>query len=98
MTAYVIAEVEVTDPEAYKAYQALVPPSLARHGGRFLARGGRTEPLEGAPPATRIVILEFESVDAAKRWYDSPDYSEALAIRKKSAKSRLFIVEGAPPG
>ena len=96
MTAYVIAEVEVTDPEGYKAYQALVPPSLARHGGRFLVRGGRTETLEGAP-AKRIVLLEFESVEAAKRWYDSPDYSEAIPLRMKSAKARLFIVEGAPP-
>jgi uncharacterized protein (DUF1330 family) len=74
-----------------------VPPSLARHGGRFLVRGGRTEALEGAP-AKRIVLLEFESVEAAKRWYDSPDYSEAIPLRKKSAKARLFIVEGAPPG
>ncbi len=94
MTAYVIAEVEVTDPEAYRAYQALVPPSLARHGGRFLARGGRTEPLEGTPPK-RIVVLEFDSIEAAKGWYNSPDYSEAIAIRKKSAKARLFIVEAA---
>lgn len=94
MTAYVIAEVDVTDPETYKVYTALTPASIARHGGRFLVRGGPCETLEGDSPK-RIVVVEFDSVEAARRWYDSPDYTEARAIRERAAESRLFIVEGA---
>lgn len=96
MAAYLIAEVEVTDPELYKAYMALTPASIARYGGRFLVRGGPTEALEGAPPK-RIVVAAFDSLDAARRWYHSVEYTEARAIRSKAAKSRLFLVEGAPP-
>jgi uncharacterized protein (DUF1330 family) len=96
MTAYVIAEVDVTDPEAYKAYQALTPASIARHGGRFIVRGGSTEALEGAPPK-RIVVAEFASMEAARRWYHSRDYGEARAIRETAAKTRLFFVDGAAP-
>lgn len=94
MTAYVIAEIDVTDAETYKAYTALTPASIARHGGRFLVRGGPAEGLEGDSPK-RIVVVEFDSVAAARRWYESPDYTEAKAIRARAAESRLFIVEGA---
>jgi uncharacterized protein (DUF1330 family) len=94
MVAFVIAEVDVTDPETYKAYQALTPGSVARHGGRFIARGGPTESLEGAQPK-RVVIIEFESMAAARLWYHSPDYTEARAIREKAATARLYFVEGA---
>jgi uncharacterized protein (DUF1330 family) len=94
MAAYVIAEVDVTDPEAYKAYTALTPASIARHGGRFIVRGGGTEALEGTPPK-RIVVVEFADMEAARRWYHSRDYSEARAIREAAAKTRLFFVEGA---
>ena len=94
MTAYVIAEVDVRDVELYRDYIKLTPGSIARHGGRFLVRGGATEALEGAPPK-RIVVLEFADRAAAERWYHSADYAEARAIREKAAVSRLFIVEGA---
>jgi uncharacterized protein (DUF1330 family) len=94
MTAYVIAEVDIRDAELYREYAKLTPGSITRHDGRFLVRGGATEALEGAPPK-RIVVLEFADRAAAERWYHSPDYSEALAIREKAAVSRLFIVEGA---
>jgi uncharacterized protein (DUF1330 family) len=94
MTAYVIAEIDIRDAELYRDYVKLTPGSIARHGGRFLARGGATEALEGAPPK-RIVVLEFANRAAAERWYHSPDYSEARAIREKAAVSRLFIVDGA---
>jgi uncharacterized protein (DUF1330 family) len=94
MAAYVIAEVDVTDPETYSAYQALTPGSIARHGGRFVVRGGATESLEGAPPK-RVVVAEFASMEAARLWYHSRDYSEARAIREKAAKTRLYFVEGA---
>jgi uncharacterized protein (DUF1330 family) len=94
MTAYVIAEVDIRNPELYRDYVKLTPASITRHGGRFLVRGGATEALEGAPPK-RIVVLEFATRAAAERWYNSPDYSEARAIREKAAVSRLFVVEGA---
>jgi uncharacterized protein (DUF1330 family) len=94
MTAYVIAEVDIRDPELYREYAKLTPGSIARHGGRVRVRGGATKALEGEP-TKRIVVLEFDSVEAAERWYHSPDYAEALAMRKKAAVSRLFIVEGA---
>jgi uncharacterized protein (DUF1330 family) len=94
MTAYVIAEVDVRDAELYRDYTKLTPGSITRHGGRFLVRGGATEALEGAAPK-RIVVLEFADIAAAERWYHSPDYAEARAIREKAAVSRLFIVEGA---
>ena len=96
MAAYVIAEVEVTDPDGYKSYLALVPPSLAPFGGRILVRGGRTVPLEGAS-AKRIVVIEFDSVETAERWYRSPTYAEAIPLRQGAATARLFIVEGASP-
>jgi uncharacterized protein (DUF1330 family) len=94
MAAFVIAEVDVTDPETYKAYQALTPVSIARHGGRFVVRGGATESLEGAPPK-RVVVVEFASLEAARRWYHSSDYSQARAIREKAATTRLYFVDGA---
>jgi len=94
MTAYVIAEVDIRDPELYRDYVKLTPASITRHGGRFLVRGGAAEALEGAAPK-RIVVLEFANRAAAERWYRSPDYAEARAIREKAAVSRLFIVEGA---
>jgi uncharacterized protein (DUF1330 family) len=97
MTAYVIAEVEVADPEAYKTYVAATPASIARYGGRFLVRGGSGEALEGAAPK-RIVVLEFASREAARRWYESPEYSAARALRETAATVRLFIVEGVLPG
>ena len=96
MAAYVIAEVEVIDPNGYKTYQALVPPSLAPFGGRILVRGGRTVSLEGAP-TKRIVVIEFDNVETAERWYRSPAYAEAIPLRQRAATARLFIVEGAPP-
>jgi|SRR5690242_19345577 uncharacterized protein (DUF1330 family) len=94
MTAYVIAEMEVSDPEAYRKYMALTPAAIARHGGRFLVRGGPGEALEGAPP-NRIVVLAFDSMEAARRFYDSAEYRAARKEREGAATARLFIVEGA---
>lgn len=94
MTAYVIVEIDVTDPAAYEPYKKAASESIARHGGKYIVRGGKTVSLEGAPPK-RVVILEFPSLDAAKRFYDSADYQAAIQLRKKAtASSRFFIVEG----
>ena len=95
MSAYLIAEVEVTDPEAYKAYMARTPAAIHKHGGRFIVRGGgNAVSLEGTPPK-RIVVLEFPDKVTAERFYRSPDYQEILPLRQRASIGRFFIVEGA---
>jgi uncharacterized protein (DUF1330 family) len=94
---YVIGEVQVTDPETYQTYAGQTKPILEKFGGRYLARGGQTIPLEGAAPAGRVVILEFPSVAAAKAFQDSPEYQAMAEIRRKSSTGRAFIVEGLNP-
>jgi uncharacterized protein (DUF1330 family) len=94
--AYVIANIEVTDPARYAEYIELTPGSIAPFGGRFIARGGRSERLEGTTPANRIVILEFPSYEQAKAWYDSDGYRVAMAIRQSASTGTLILVEGTP--
>ena len=84
MPAYVIADIDVHDPEAYREYGALVPGTLEPFGGRFLVRGGDCEPLEGDWRPRRLVVLEFPSADHARRWYASTDYVAAMAIRHRA--------------
>ncbi len=96
MAAYVIVEVEVHDPEAYRAYTSKVPATLAPFGGRFLARGGATETLEGEWRPQRIVVLEFPDAASAKAWHASPAYAEIAPIRHAHARTAfLTVVEGA---
>ncbi|TAN50254.1 MAG: DUF1330 domain-containing protein [Betaproteobacteria bacterium] len=95
MSAYVIAEVSVTDPKRYEEYRRLVPATLAKHGGRFLVRGGAVETKEGGWTPARLVVLEFASMAQARDWYDSPQYQQALAIRLQSANSKVIFAEGA---
>jgi uncharacterized protein (DUF1330 family) len=94
MAAYVIAEVEVTDPEGYKPYATLVPASIALYGGRFLVRGGTAEVLEGDWPQRRRVIIEFPSMEAARAWWDSPEYEKPKAMRRAASNGRLILLEG----
>jgi uncharacterized protein (DUF1330 family) len=94
MPAYVLAEVEITNPEGYKAYTTLVPATIAKHGGRFLVRGGAAHTLEGEWPQQRRVIIEFPSVEAARQWWDSPDYEKPKALRRANSKGRLLLLEG----
>lgn len=94
MTAYVIVDIEVTNPEGYKEYMKLSPPAVAAYGGKFVARGGRTEVLEGDWMPNRLVILQFENIENAKAWLDSPEYSEAKALRHKYARSNMVVIEG----
>ncbi len=94
MVAYVIAEIEVTNPEGYKAYTAVVPATIEKYGGRFLVRGGKAQALEGDWPECRRVILEFPTAEAARRWYDSPEYEKPLALRRANSNGRLLLVEG----
>ncbi|HJU15431.1 MAG TPA: DUF1330 domain-containing protein [Stellaceae bacterium] len=95
MPAYIIAEITVTDPAGYEPYRPLAAASIARFGGRFLARGGKTELLEGAPELQRVVVIEFPDAETARRWYRSEEYQSALKIRQAASHGRLFLVEGA---
>ena len=93
MTAYLIAHVTVTDPEAYQGYQALAPAAFAAHGARFLARGGAHEVLEG-PVLDRQVVIEFPTLAAARACYQSAEYQAARARREGAAVAHVVIVEG----
>lgn len=95
MTAYVIVETDVTDPEQYEQYKAATPAAIAAGGGRFLVRGGELAVLEGDWSPSRIVLLEFEDLEAAKRWYDSEMYREARKLRDGAANLRMVAVQGA---
>jgi uncharacterized protein (DUF1330 family) len=95
MAAYVIAEIRVTDPPGYEPYRPLAAASIARHGGRFLARGGAALLLEGNSPPERVVVIEFPDLATAQRWYQSEEYQSALKIRQAASQGRLILVEGA---
>jgi uncharacterized protein (DUF1330 family) len=94
--AYVIAEVEVSDPAAFKEYADKTPGTMEPFNGRYIVRGGKSLSLEGDAPK-RFVVAQFDSFEKAKAWEDSPAYSAIRPIRQKSAKSRIFIVEGVAP-
>ncbi len=94
MPAYVVLDIDVTDPVTYEEYKQLSPVSLAAYGGTFVARGGQTEVLEGSWKPKRLVILRFESVERAKQWLDSEEYRPARAIRLKAAKTSMIVTEG----
>ena len=94
MKGYVIANVEVTDPVAYEAYRSRTHAIIDQYGGRFLVRGGAIQVREGEPGLSRLVILEFPSVEAATTFYDSPEYQAIVPIRQANAESSLCIVEG----
>jgi len=94
MAAYVLVDVEVTDPARYENYRLLAKPAIEKHGGRYLARGGATTVLEGGWQPHRVVVLEFPDVEAARRFYDSPEYRGARAARAGAARLSMFVVEG----
>jgi uncharacterized protein (DUF1330 family) len=94
MPAYVIVETDITDPERYEQYKAASPSAIAAGGGRFLVRGGEHVVLEGDRQPTRLVMLEFEDLAAAKRWYESDLYQEAKRLREGAAHMRMVAVRG----
>lgn len=97
MTAYVIAEIDVTDAEAYKLYSDRAPGITLPAGGKYLARAGKLEALEGEPPRSRVVIIEFADMDAAKAFYYGKGYQEIVPLRQAASKGRMFVVDGARP-
>lgn len=94
MAAYFIVEIDVQDGAAFEEYRKQVPATIAKYGGRYLVRGGRTETLEGDWQPKRVVVLEFPSLEQAKKFYDSPEYGPLKALRLRAAKSKLLLVEG----
>jgi uncharacterized protein (DUF1330 family) len=94
MSAYIVVDGEVTDPVRYEAYKKLAQAAIAKHGGRYLVRGGETTVLEGAWQPHRIVVLEFPSANAIKRFYSSPEYTAARAARDSAARMNMIAVEG----
>lgn len=94
MAAYLIAHIEVTDPEAFKDYGAAVPAVVERFGGRYLVRGGAVEALEGDWTIPRLVIIAFADMAVAQRFYDSADYQEILPLRLAATKGTVALVEG----
>ena len=94
MAGYVIADVDVQDPDAYEEYKRLVPATVERFGGRFVVRGGPVEVLEGPWEPQRIVVLEFPSVERARAWYESEEYREAKALRQRTSAGSLLLVDG----
>ena len=94
MSAYVIAEIDITDPAAYEEYRKQVPGVIARYGGKYIVRGGKVEPLEGGWSPKRIAVVEFPSMEQALKFYRSPEYAPLLKIREKASRGKLVIVEG----
>jgi uncharacterized protein (DUF1330 family) len=94
VAAYVIVETDITDPDRYERYKAASPGAIAAGGGRFLARGGELDVLEGDWRPSRLVVLEFEDLAAARAWYDSEVYQQAKKLRDGAGHLRMVAVQG----
>ena len=94
MSAYVIVDIVINDPDKYERYRTLAPPSIAAYGGRYIARGGRTRLLEGTRQPNRVVILEFPTFERAVEWWSSPEYAPAKALRQECAEAEMVVLEG----
>ncbi len=95
MPAYFIVDIDVTDPTAFEEYRKAVPATVEKYGGKFLVRGGRMEVVEGSWRPKRVVVTEFPSLEQAKRWYDSEEYRALKALRLRTSKGNVILVEGA---
>jgi uncharacterized protein (DUF1330 family) len=94
MAAYVIGDIEVTDPAAFQEYRNRLGATIEQYGGRFVIRGGRVNSKEGDWQPHRLLMLEFPSFEQAERWYNSSEYKPLIAIREKAARTQLIIAEG----
>lgn len=94
MSALIIVDIEVTDPVRYEDYKRLASAAIAAHGGRYLVRGGASEVLDGEWTPRRLVVLQFDSVEKAKAWRESPEYAEAKKVREECARVNMVVVEG----
>ncbi len=93
MTAYLVASIDVTDPEEYQKYASQTQATVEKYGGRYIVKGGDVETLEGTP-AARYAIMEFPDAEAVRRWYDSPEYQALKPIRQRASDGALCIVPG----
>jgi uncharacterized protein (DUF1330 family) len=94
MAAYVIGDIEVTDPAAFQEYRNRFGATVEQYGGKFVVRGGRVNLKEGDWQPRHLLMLEFPSLEQAERWYNSPEYKPLIAIREKAARTQLIIAEG----
>jgi uncharacterized protein (DUF1330 family) len=94
MSAYIIVEIEITDPVGYEEYKKRAGATVAQHGGRYIVRGGACETLEGDWKPKRIVVLEFENMERARAWLNCPEYAAPRKMRHRTAKTRMILVEG----
>jgi uncharacterized protein (DUF1330 family) len=94
MSAYVISDVEIRDQELIKQYRVLAQDSIAKYGGRYLARGGAVEPVEGGWTPKSLIIVEFPDMERARAWYRSPEYGDARKVRRHALHRRLVFVDG----
>lgn len=95
MPAYVIAQVDVSNPDGYSEYTKRVPDVIKQYGGTIRARGGKTEVLEGKAPPSRVVLIEFPTFDHARQFWNSPEYKKVKSYREGHARLDVFILEGA---
>lgn len=98
MPAYMIVQMEVTDPERYEQYKAAVPDVIAQYGGQYLVRGGEVEVLEGSHDGKRLVVFEFPSMERIRAFFDSPEYAPVKKLREGAAKLDVWAVPGYEPG
>ena len=94
MPGYVIGNINVTDPDAFEVYRGMVPATIAAYGGKYLVRGGVADVVEGSWSPSRLVVLEFESVQKAKEWYNSPEYADLKKLRWSASKGKAIFAEG----
>jgi uncharacterized protein (DUF1330 family) len=94
MKGYVIVDIEILDQGKFQKYRQMAASSIEQYGGHYVVRGGRIEPLEGDWRPERLTIVEFESIDRAKAWYNSAEYAAAKQIRQEASRCRVLIVEG----
>ena len=97
MSAYLISEVDVRDPAGFDTYRTIAAKAIAQYGGRYLVRGGAASIAEGGPSPKNIIVVEFPSMERLREWYASPEYAEALKVRRTALDRRLIFVEGVPP-
>lgn len=95
MAAYLVVDIDVTNPAQFEEYKKLAPAAIARYGGRYLIRGGAYEVLEGNWKPPRLTIVEFDSTDKAKAFYTSPEYQAAIKARAGAANMNMLLVQGA---
>jgi uncharacterized protein (DUF1330 family) len=94
MSAYIIVEIEITDPVGYEEYKEQAATTVQQYGGKYIVRGGACETLEGDWKPKRIVVLQFDNIERAKAWLNSPEYVEPRKQRHRTAKTRMILAEG----